>query len=513
MKKIIAENQRGFLVKNGQFVRMLEPGVHSCWPLFGEKIIEVNITDNKINIPELSFSALRRDPRFVESTAEVVVPDEAIALRYCDGRLFDVLTSGEYCFWNVERRNVFEIIDTRQPEGALELAPHLFNYMNPNLFVKISVEEGTLGLLYYDGVYKRVLKAGKYYFWNNITKVSARIIDLRRPNASSAKGLNYAEDLVDIGGLEKVRVLDDLIAEGQVARITVPDNRIALVSIDGRLSGAVSAGDYYFWKVGREISHELIDVTDPVSANQLPDSAFSHIGNNLYAKIEVSEGQAALLYFNGAYQHLLESGAHYFWLNGTDISYKIVDMRWQQLELNGQEILTADKVSLRLNFICRYKIDDPVKAAGEHKNLADELHALAQLTVREVVGRCRLDELLRQKESLSEQIQQKLVERQGEFYVTFSEAGLRDIILPGEIREIMNQVLVAEKAAQASVITRREEIASTRSLLETSKLLEENATLYRLKEMEFIERICDKIGNISLDSGHNILDGLRRLIK
>ena len=67
-------------------------------------------------------------------------------------------------------------------------------------------------------------------------------------------------------------------------------------------------------------------------------------------------------------------------------------------------------------------------------------------------------------------------------------AGIRDIILPGDVKEIMNQVLIAEKKAQANVIMRREETASTRSLLNTAKLMDENTMLYRLKEMEFIEK-------------------------
>jgi hypothetical protein len=76
----------------------------------------------------------------------------------------------------------------------------------------------------------------------------------------------------------------------------------------------------------------------------------------------------------------------------------------------------------------------------------------------------------------------------------------------------MNTVLVAEKAAQASVITRREETAATKSLLDTAKLMDENATLFKLKELEYLERICDKVGSISVDSGNGILNSLRELV-
>ncbi len=84
--------------------------------------------------------------------------------------------------------------------------------------------------------------------------------------------------------------------------------------------------------------------------------------------------------------------------------------------------------------------------------------------------------------------------------------------MPGEIKDIMNTVLVAEKKAQANVITRREEVASTRSLLNTARLMEENKTLYRLKELEFLEKICEKIGNVSLTGGSSLLEQLNLLL-
>ena len=95
-----------------------------------------------------------------------------------------------------------------------------------------------------------------------------------------------------------------------------------------------------------------------------------------------------------------------------------------------------------------------------------------------------------------------------ELHVEVTSAGIKDMILPGEIREIMNTVLLAEKRAQANMITRREEVASTRSLLNTAKLLDENQTLLKLKEMEYLEKICDKVGTITINGGKGILEQL-----
>ena len=122
-----------------------------------------------------------------------------------------------------------------------------------------------------------------------------------------------------------------------------------------------------------------------------------------------------------------------------------------------------------------------------------------------------MDELLAQKEEISRFLLEQIRKLQDEFCVEILSTGIKDIILPGEIRDIMNTVLVAEKKAQANVITRREEVASTRSLLNTAKLMEENKVLYRLKELEYLERICDRVGSISLNGAGSVLEQLAAL--
>ena len=86
-----------------------------------------------------------------------------------------------------------------------------------------------------------------------------------------------------------------------------------------------------------------------------------------------------------------------------------------------------------------------------------------------------------------------------------TSTGIKDIILPGEVRELMNRVIEAEKTAQANVIKRREETAATRSLLNTAKLMEDNPTLLRLKELEALEKVSEKVGNVVVANG---MDGV-----
>lgn len=130
------------------------------------------------------------------------------------------------------------------------------------------------------------------------------------------------------------------------------------------------------------------------------------------------------------------------------------------------------------------------------------------LCLREYIGKYRLDEILESREQIADYAFQKLKEKEENFYVRFYDAGVKDIILPGEIRDIMNTVLIAEKKAQANVIARREEVASTRSLLNTAKLMDENQTLFKLKELESsyaIGRDFTMLSNKGSSSGQKVL--------
>ena len=105
-------------------------------------------------------------------------------------------------------------------------------------------------------------------------------------------------------------------------------------------------------------------------------------------------------------------------------------MKIQQLEIGGQEILTADKVSVRLNVTVNYRITEPERLAGSRMRWKASVH-LAQLTIRDYIGRFRLDELLAQKDEIGEYIFRKLQEEQNRYCMEILSAGIMDIILPG----------------------------------------------------------------------------------
>ncbi len=190
------------------------------------------------------------------------------------------------------------------------------------------------------------------------------------------------------------------------------------------------------------------------------------------------------------------------------------DTRVNTLEVSGQEILTKDKVSLRINLTATYQLTDVEAAVRAVKDPLDYLYKEVQFGLRGAVGTRTLDALLEDKEVIDRSVADYLKERIKALGITVKSVGVKDIILPGDMKELLAKVVEAEKAAQANVIRRREETNATRSLLNTAKVMESNAVALRLKELETLEKITEKIGNISVYGGlDSVLDNLVRMNK
>jgi len=359
------------------------------------------------------------------------------------------------------------------------------------------INENQRGLLFKNGIFKAYLLPGKYVKFGQRTKIET----------ISANGEFKPE------GFEIDVFLKDDKLMSEVTVVDVADETIALHFVNGKYARMLTSGKYAFFAIFAKHEFKIVSVKEAEVASDIPKYLFSGIQRALYTKVEVAEFQKARLYYDKKFVKLLDAGTYYFWNNGTKVDAELVDTRTLVMDITGQEIMTVDKVGLRINFVCSYRISDYVKIRTEIDDYEKQIHILLQLALREYVGKYRLDEILENKNQISEFVLGRLKEKESKFYVSFFDAGVKDIILPGEIREIMNTVLLAEKKAQANVITRREEVASTRSLLNTAKLMDENQTLYKLKELEYLEKICDNVGNISVSGGSDLLGQLTGILR
>jgi regulator of protease activity HflC (stomatin/prohibitin superfamily) len=294
--------------------------------------------------------------------------------------------------------------------------------------------------------------------------------------------------------------------------VEVQENEIVFQFERGILRNVYEAGVYAFWKGIVEFNFvkadlRKIEITENIELGVL-------LSNQVLKFIRaytVESYEKGLLFVNGKFEKTLDAGTYHWWKNNITIHVAKVDTRTLQMEISGQEILTKDKAGVRLNFQVQYKVTEIKVAILENKEYEKQLYTLMQLALREYVGTYTLDELLEKKDNISANIYNSVLEKATTLGVSILDGGIKDIILPGEMREIMNQVLIAEKKAQANIIMRREETASTRSLLNTAKLMEDNEMLFRLKEMEYVEKIAERINTISVSGGGQVFDQLKTL--
>lgn len=359
---------------------------------------------------------------------------------------------------------------------------------------KVRINIGKVGVVTKNGDYKRVLEAGSY--WLGFSE-SVTVYDMSKLYTSTID-LNI---MLQDGKFKNLAEVFD-----------VKDNEIVLKYVNDNFDSVLYAGRYFYFKGLMDYKFVTVDlskkeITEDISLRVLKSQTVMQ-----YVDIvNVESYEKAVLFIDGKFDKVLNSGSYMYWRNAISLSSTKVDLRQKQVEVSGQEILTKDKAALRVNFHAQYSVVDVEKAIVDNKDFEKQLYVLIQLALREFVGAYTLDELLENKESVSKEVFSSLVERVNKLGVKISDCGIRDIILPGEMKEIMNQVLVAQKKAQANIITRREETASTRSLLNTAKLMEDNAMLFKLKEMEYLEGIAGKIGEITVSGNGKVIDQLSEI--
>lgn len=276
-----------------------------------------------------------------------------------------------------------------------------------------------------------------------------------------------------------------------------------------------------YWKGYIDLRFERIDIaTDfAVDAKLLPQliafagqgfKALVKGGSGVYG-VQVPAFHAALLYVNGKLHTVLEAGAYAFWGFGRDLRVEFVDLRLQVIEVAGQEILTKDKVPLRVNLNAGYRVTDVVTAFAKQAKPVDFLYKELQFGLRAAVGTRTLDELLENKGVIDQVVAAHVARRVEGFGLEVDSVGVKDIILPGDMKLILAKVVEADKIALANVIRRREETAATRSLLNTARVMEDNPTALRLKELETLEKVTEKIDKISVFGGLDAV--LKDLVK
>ncbi len=379
-----------------------------------------------------------------------------------------------------------------------------------------------------NGVLVEILGPGVYHWLDLTGAVEIQVSDLTNPELVHPHA-------------EVLRKESSRLWDAWIQTIETGEREAGLVRFDGRLAHLLPPlSRRFYWKGPVQVDLERIDLSqDPAIEPALLEALrqtrharpFTQVSAGSREKAralgrelagidfldnvleeEVADHQLGLLVMDGRLVRTLEPGVHAFWNFARNLQVEVTDLRLQELEVQGQEILTRDKVSLRINLTAHYRVVDPVKVRAMLPRPKDYLYRELQFSLRQGVGDRTLDELLNEKGTLEQGMQERVRARAEAYGILVEELGIKDVILPGDMKQILNQVVEAEKAAQANLIRRREETAATRSLLNTAKLMEQNPILLRLKELETLEGVTDRVGSLTLFGGmESLLQGLVRI--
>jgi len=359
---------------------------------------------------------------------------------------------------------------------------------------RIVIADNERGLLFRDRQLTAVLTTGVYQFWDFDNRIKVRLFDVTATEITQK----------DVKVL--LRNKESLCGEHYQV-ISTDENEVALIYVDGQFSDLIKPqSEKWFWNTAIKMEVRRINVTEQIEVSSkdmrvLAKAAKASVLSRGLVIKEVTNQQVGLLFIDGQLVKTLKAGKYGFWNFNQSVTLEAIETRVQTLEVAGQEILTKDKVSLRVNLSATFKVSDAVKAVTELTNYKEFLYNQLQLALRKAIGTKVLDTLLVDKEAIDTFVRDFVAKKVVEYGLILVEVGVKDIILPGEMKTILNQVVEAEKAAKANIIKRREETAATRSLLNTAKLMDESTTLRRLKELETLEKIAEKVDKITVFGG------------
>ena len=363
-------------------------------------------------------------------------------------------------------------------------------------FKRVTIAQHERALVWQNKCFAGILTPGKHWIGGLFASIEVQVYDLTVPEFEHAR-------------------IDFLLKEAPASMaqhfdiVELTEQQAGLVYKNGKLAGVLAPGKrQLYWQGAVEVRVDKIDLsgdlTVPPEVARVVARAKGPLATQFtdaITTVEVADTAVAMLIVDGNFVRRLQPGVHVFWKFQRVIKTEVVDRRVQAMEVSGQDILTRDRVSLRVNLTALWQVVDAVKARSELQNGVEFVYKELQFALREAVGTRTLDEMLGAKGVLDREIEAVARTKVEQHGIALASVGIKDVILPGEMKEILNRVVEAEKVAQANLIKRREETAATRSLLNTARLMDENPTLLRLKELETLEKVTEKVDKLTVFGG------------
>lgn len=217
---------------------------------------------------------------------------------------------------------------------------------------------------------------------------------------------------------------------------------------------------------------------------------FALIWSYLLKRVVIFEHERGVVFRNGKFHRLLQPGSH--WLFPYFEKLQNVDVRARFITIPGQDVLSSDNISVKVSLAVNFKVDDPFRALNGTFNYSESLYSILQLELRDLFGLTAIDELLVKRKEIGETLFEKSKGKAAELGLLLLSAEIKDIMFPGELKNIFAQIVNARNEGLAALERARGESASLRNLANTAKLLENNPALLQLRILQALE---SKSGN------------------
>jgi regulator of protease activity HflC (stomatin/prohibitin superfamily) len=167
-----------------------------------------------------------------------------------------------------------------------------------------------------------------------------------------------------------------------------------------------------------------------------------------------------------------------------------VSLRLITMDVDPQDVITRDNVSLQVNAVIYFRVMGPVKAVIEVENYMYATSQLAQTTLRSVCGQAELDELLSEREQINTQLQEILDAQTDPWGIKVSTVEVKHIDLPQEMQRAMAKQAEAERERRAKVINAEGEYQAAGKLAEAATIIREHPMALQLRYLQTVQEVA-----------------------
>ncbi len=498
----IKDTEKGILTRHGRFVRILEAGANTVYGT--GYAVQRFALETRFEHELTNFLLERRSDVVNKHFAVVQTGALEVALVSRGDEILEVVApNSQVLYWKgfaAMQIELFKIEHGLMIEAGMRLAQVRNKVVLNKFFVEVAPAALQFAVVTRGGVVQDLVQSGqRRIYWRGLEEIVVALqgvaMPLPKPLAEAILAANPAW-LV------------------QLTRLELGDTEIAIVRRSAAIVAVFAPNSNTLLMLDAATRVEMLETANLNVPLALAKAAKGTPLEPLIEYALVPEYHQGALFLDGKLESALEVGLHTFWKTGRSVRVAATDLRLQTLEVSGQEILTKDKVALRINLAAGYRVLEPLKAFAQLTDFVAFLYKELQFALRGVIGTRTLDSLLEDKTALDLDIAAIVRSKLENLGLQLENVGIKDIILPGEMKTILSKVVEAEKSAQANLIRRREETAATRNLLNTAKVMEDNPVALRLKELEALERIIEKVQTLTVTNGlDGVLNDLVRIRK